>query len=61
MSPGLRSSKAAEEEGLGPEIQQCDSVQRVEFPLAHEHVSNSKTGSQAREEGEKNGMNEPRG
>jgi hypothetical protein len=38
----------AEEEGIGPEIQQCDSVRHVEFPLTHGH--NSKRGSQAREE-----------
>jgi hypothetical protein len=48
MSSGLRSSKAVEEEGLGQEIQQCDGVRLVEFPLTREH--DSKRGSQAREE-----------
>jgi hypothetical protein len=58
MSPGLRSSKEAEEEGLGPEIQQRDDVRLVEFPLTRGH--NSKRGSQAREERmEKYGINEP--
>jgi hypothetical protein len=45
---GLRSSKAAEEEGFGPEIQQHDNVRLVEFPLTCGR--NSKRGSQAREE-----------
>jgi hypothetical protein len=44
----LRSRKAVEEDGLGPEIQQHDSVWKVELTLTHEH--DSKQGSQAREE-----------
>jgi hypothetical protein len=45
---GVWSSEAAEEEGLGSEIQQHGGVWLEESPLNREH--NSKHGSQAREE-----------
>jgi hypothetical protein len=48
MPLGLRSSESAEEEGLRPEIQQCDEVRLVELPLTRGYYS--KRGSHEREE-----------
>jgi hypothetical protein len=47
---GLQSSRAAEEDGFGLEIWQCNSIQHVEFPLTQWYSSKQGTKQGRREE-----------
>jgi hypothetical protein len=58
MLSGIRSSRAAEEEGFGLEIWKCGGVRHVEFPSIADTVPNVGTMPERIEE--EDGMNEPR-